>query len=132
MQKMQRVAASITWKKTDRKDSSEKVWRKVTTIFEKITTVMKISKARLIRLLLSPICMILKILAFRGKEFSLFIKCDPLHTDPSKGICHRADQDNDGKDRAEIFDHDHKYLFPSEPAFAVKNLFFDLIDTNDS
>ena len=73
MQKMQRVAASITWKKPDRKDSSEKVWRKVTTIFEKITTVMKISKARLIRLLLSPICMILKILAFRGKEFSLFI-----------------------------------------------------------
>lgn len=73
MQKMHRVAASITWKKTDRKDSSEKVWRKVTTIFEKITTVMKISKARLIRLLLSPICMILKILAFRGKEFSLFI-----------------------------------------------------------
>ena len=56
MQKMQRVAASITWKKPDRKDSSEKVWRKVTTIFEKITTVMKISKARLIRLLLSPIC----------------------------------------------------------------------------
>ena len=53
-----------------------------------------------------------------------------LHRDPAKCICNRAEQDNDGKYRAEIFDHDYKYLLSPEGTLAVNYLILYLIYSN--
>ena len=60
-QKINSVMTSTTKKKPDRKSSSSNVCKNVTRILETIVIVIKISNARLIRLLLSPIWIMLNI-----------------------------------------------------------------------
>ena len=53
-----------------------------------------------------------------------------LHSYPSKCICHRTCQNDQGEDRAQVFDHDYENLLSTEGALAMADLFFDLVHTD--
>ena len=68
-QKIPTVTYSIALNNGNKNASSLNVSKNVTNILDTIVIVMNISKKRLILLLLSPICMILKIFSFITKLF---------------------------------------------------------------
>ena len=53
-----------------------------------------------------------------------------LHGNPAKCVCHGTCQNNHSKNRAEIFNHDYKYLLSAERSFPMSDFLFYAVYAN--